>query len=298
MTAQAKPAGTRGDAAAASSAGERRQVTALFADLVDSTTLVDRLDPEDVADVMRGYQRCCERAIDRHEGFVAKYLGDGVVAYFGYPRAHEDEAARALHAAQDILDALAVFARESGVDGLAARIGVATGMVMVRDAETREGLEVYGACPTLAARLQSAAHPNGIVVSETTRRLAGGLFAFKDLGTLRLKGFKAGVNAYSLEGRRRTSSRFAALRPGRATPFVGRGAELAELERLWRSAMDGSGRAVLLAGEPGIGKSRLADALRERLNEGEHASFASNARPVAAAACCTRSWNGSSARPG
>lgn len=265
MTAAASPE-------AALSEAERRQLTIMFCDLVDSVGLSIRLDPEDLRDVMGEYYRACARSIDQYNGYVARYLGDGVLIYFGYPEAHEDDAGRAVRAALDLVQTVAGLRGEleSFPDlDLRVRIGVATGLVVV--GEERSGVmaemgAVTGEAANLAARLQALAGPNGIVVSALTRQLAGEAFAYRDLGPQQLKGFSRAMAAYQVVGEREISR--LAARSASMTPFVGRDAELAMLLDAWQSAATGRGRVMIIAGEAGIGKSRIAAEAWRRINHG------------------------------
>jgi class 3 adenylate cyclase len=255
-----------GLAAAPSSEAERRQLTVMFCDLVGSTALSARLDPEDLRAVVGAYHRCVAAVIDRAGGFVAKYMGDGVLAYFGYPRADEHDAERAIRAGLAIVEAVTGLDIAAGIP-LQVRVGIATGLVVVGDligeGEARER-GVVGETPNLAARLQSLAQPGTVVIALSTRRLTGGLFDYEDLGAIEIKGFFEPVVASRVLRESGAESRFEALRaPG--TPLVGRDEELAMLERRWQQAKSGEGGVVLLSGEPGIGKSRLAQTLIERL---------------------------------
>ncbi|MGE3294947.1 MAG: AAA family ATPase, partial [Geminicoccaceae bacterium] len=247
--------------------GERRQLTVLFCDLVGSTELAGRLDPEDLREVIRAYQDACAGAIARFEGHVAKFMGDGVLAYFGFPRAHEDDAERAVCAGLQAVRAVDALAPCAGAP-LAARVGIATGLVVVGDL-VGEGVaqeqSVIGETPNLAARLQALAEPGGVVVASSTRRLLEGLFEYADLGIHNLKGFAAPVRAWRVLGSSRAEGRFEARHVAGLTPLVGREHELGLLLDRWRQAKDGEGQVVLLGGEPGVGKSRLVRALRERL---------------------------------
>ena len=252
---------------AAPRAAERRQLTVMFVDLVGSTELSARLDPEDMGAVIRGYQQCCAEVVERWGGHVAKYMGDGVLAYFGWPRAHEDEAERAVRAGLALVAALARLETTAG-EPLAARVGIATGLVMVGEligeGAAREEA-VVGETPNLAARLQALAAPGSVVISQATRRLVGGVFELDDLGPRRLKGFAEPLAAWRVEGEGQAEGRFEARQTAGLTPLVGRDAEMALLLRRWQQAKDGERHVVLLSGEPGIGKSRLVREMRERL---------------------------------
>ncbi len=245
---------------------ERRQLTVMFADLVGSTELSQKLDPEDLRDINRAYQDAATAAIEEFGGYVARYMGDGVLAYFGYPRAHEDDAERALRAGLELIDSVSRL--ETGV-ALTVRVGVATGPVVVGDI-VGEGASqesaVVGETPNLAARLQGIAEPNTVVLSAATRHLVAGRF---DLDTMRpqtLKGIDQPVQAYRALAVRDVS-RFDAARERRITPLVGRDEELGILQRRWRLAVEGEGQAVLLSGEAGVGKSRIVRALQDSLAE-------------------------------
>ena len=254
---------------------ERRQLTVMFVDLVGSTALSHQLDPEDVRDVIRAYQNTVAEEITRFEGHVAKYMGDGILAYFGYPQAHEDEAERAVRAGLALVEAVQELCTPAGAP-LAARVGIATGLVVVGDllgeGAAREEA-VVGETPNLAARLQALAEPGAVVVAASTRRLLGGLFALTDLGPVRLKGFAEPLAAWRVEGEGRAEGRFEALHGGHLTPLIGRGHELGILLERWGWAKDGDGQVVLIAGEPGIGKSRLLRALREELSGEPHVAL-------------------------
>ena len=248
---------------------ERRQLTVMFYDLVGSTSLAAELDPEDMGDLIRAFQRATARAVMRFDGHVAKLMGDGALVYFGYPRAHEDDAERAARAGLAVVEAVRALGRERGL-ALEARGGIATGLVVVGElmgeGEARER-GVVGGTPNLAARLQALAMPDTVVVSESTRRLLGETFLLKPLGPQSLKGFAAPVPAWAIVREAENASRFEALRAERMTPFVGRDQEVALLLDRWRDATKGKGQVVLLSGEAGIGKSRILTALRECIGE-------------------------------
>jgi class 3 adenylate cyclase len=250
---------------------ERRQLTVLFCDLVGSTALSAQLDPEDMGRVIRAYHSCCAQTIESWGGHVAKFMGDGVLAYFGWPQAHEDDAERAVRAGLALVQVVARL-KASG-QPLAARIGIATGLVvvgeLVGEGEAQERA-VIGETPNLAARLQALAEPGSVVISQATRGLVGRLFELTDLGPTRLKGFAEPLAALRVEGEGRADGRFEALHGQRLTPLIGREHELAMLLERWAWAKDGDGQVVLIAGEPGIGKSRLLKALRQRLSGEPH----------------------------
>jgi class 3 adenylate cyclase len=249
-------------------AAERRQLTVAFVDLVGSTALSARLDPEDLREVMGAYQRLVAEVVGRFDGHLAKYLGDGVLAYFGYPRAHEDDAERAVRAALELAGAVEGL-RPRADAALRVRVGIATGVAVVGDligeGASREEA-VVGETPNLAARLQALATPGTVVIAEGTRRLLGGLFEYEDLGACPLKGLPEPVRAWRVIGAGRAESRFEARQTAAAlTPLVGREHELGLLLDRWERAREGEGQVVLLSGEPGIGKSRLVRAFEDRL---------------------------------
>ena len=250
---------------------ERRQVTVMFSDLVGSTALSARMDPEDLREVISAYHRCVAETVRRCGGFVAKYMGDGVLAYFGYPRAHEDDAERAVQAGLALVEAVPKLDTAAGVS-LQVRVGIATGLVVVGDligAGAAQEQAVVGETPNLAARLQALAEPGAVVISASTRRLTGGLFDYRDLGAVALKGFADSVPAWQALGASAAESRFAALHAS-TTPLVGRGEEIELLLRRWEQAKGGDGCVVLVSGEPGIGKSRIAETILEWLSGEPH----------------------------
>jgi class 3 adenylate cyclase/tetratricopeptide (TPR) repeat protein len=254
--------------AAAADAAERRQLTLMFCDLVGSTTLSASLDPEDLRAVISAYHRCCAETVERHGGFVAKYMGDGVLVYFGYPQAREHDAEHAVEAGLALVDAVPGLVTPAGAP-LQVRVGIATGMVVVGDlvgSGQAQERGVVGETPNLAARLQALAEPNAVVIAAGTRRLLGGLFELEDLGPQDLKGIPGPVPAWTAKSVRRIESRFDALHAGdRLLPLAGRAGEVESLARCWAKAAAGEGQAVLLSGEAGVGKSRLVADLIERL---------------------------------
>jgi class 3 adenylate cyclase len=254
---------------ARSDSAERRQLTLMFCDLVGSTALASRLDPEDLPEVIGAYHGCVADMIGRYGGFVAKYMGDGVLAYFGYPSAHEDDAERAVRAGLAIVEAVRQVPTPKL---LQVRIGLATGLVVVGDligSGAAQEQAVIGETPNLAARLQALAGPDEIVIPENTRRLVGNLFEYESLGDVEVKGLAAPVLAFRVVRESRVGSRFEALRTGE-TPLVGREEEIELLSRRWARAKAGTGRMVLISAEPEIGKSRLAEAFRESLEREPH----------------------------
>lgn len=253
------------------SGAERRQLTVMFADLVGSTALSARLDPEELRDVIGAYHRRCAEVITSSGGFVAKYLGDGVLAYFGYPQAHEEDAEQAVRAGLALIDAVAKL--DAGqATLLRVRVGIATGVVVVGDLLGEGAAQeqaVIGETPNLAARLQGLAEPNTVVIADNTRRMLGGLFDYRDLGTLPVAGIDYPVHVWRVLGASLVGDRFEALRSA-STPLIGREEEIALLTRRWERAKAGDGSVVLIVGEPGIGKSRIAQTLLEQLGKEPH----------------------------
>jgi class 3 adenylate cyclase/predicted ATPase len=250
---------------------ERRQVTVMFSDLVGSTALSARMDPEDLRELISAYHKCVAETVRRFGGFVAQYLGDGVLVYFGYPEAHEDDAERAVRAGLELIAAVIALKTPAA---LQTRVGIATGLVVVGDLMTGSGEAhergIVGETPNLAARLQGIAEPNTVVIAEGTRKLLGTLFELQDLGSKDLKGIAGPVHVWSALRASSVESRFEALHAGGLTALVGRDEEIELLLRRWARAKTGEGQVVLLSGEAGIGKSRLTAALSERLATEPH----------------------------
>ncbi|MBI2740871.1 MAG: AAA family ATPase [Rhodospirillales bacterium] len=250
---------------------ERRQVTVMFCDLVDWPALASLLDPEDLREVVSAFHGCVAAIVRSHDGFVAKYMGDGVLTYFGYPYAHEDDAEQAVRAGLALVGAVGLI--EGAKRKLSVRVGISTGIVVVGDligSGPAQEQEVVGETPHLAARLQAIAEPNTVVIGPSTRRLLGGLFEYSDLGAVGLKGFAEPARAYRVLRPSDVESRFEALRSTELTPLFGRDDEMELLLRRWERAKAGEGQVVLVCGEPGIGKSRVAATLRSRIEVQPH----------------------------
>jgi len=250
---------------------ERRQLTVMFCDLVGSTALSTRLDPEDLQGIIGAYHRCCAEVITKSGGFVARYLGDGVLAYFGYPQAHEDDAEEAVRAGLALVEVVAKLDAGQATP-LQMRVGIGTGLVVVGDligGDATHKNEVVGETPNFAARIQALAEPDTVVIDGNTRRLLGGLFEYRPLGPVCVKGFRDPVLIWQVTGNSAVESRFKALR-ATTTPLVGREEEIDLLLRRWQQAKAGDGCVVLITGEPGIGKSRLAHTLLEQLRDETH----------------------------
>jgi class 3 adenylate cyclase/predicted ATPase len=247
---------------------ERRHLTVMFCDLVGSTMLAGELDPEDLAEVIRRFQTVCTGTLENAAGHAARFMGDGVLAYFGYPQAHEDDAERAVRAGLELVAKIGQLLLPSG-EPLQARVGIATGLVVVgeilREGSAQEQAAV-GITPNLAARLQTAADPNAVLVAESTHRLLGNVFVYEGVRSYQLKGFAEPVSAWRVVGERIVGSRFEAQRSGTLTRFVGRQHELQQLLRLWEQSKRGEYHVALLSGEAGIGKSRVSKTLRDRLD--------------------------------
>jgi class 3 adenylate cyclase len=249
---------------------ERRQLTVMFCDLVGSTALSTQFDPEDLRDLIGAYHRAVATVVAGFDGFVAKYMGDGVLIYFGYPRAHEDDAERAVRAGLGLIDSIGRL--DAGAAKLRVRIAIATGLVVVGDLigeGSAQEQTVVGETPNLAARLQAMAAPGTLVIAAGTRQQIGELFDLEDLGPQHLAGFAGPQHAWRVLRESAEVSRFEALRSG-TTPLVGRGEEIEVLLRRWQRAKTGEGRVVLISGEPGIGKSRLTAALSEHIGNEPH----------------------------
>jgi class 3 adenylate cyclase/tetratricopeptide (TPR) repeat protein len=255
-----------------SAPGERRQLTVMFCDLAGSTELSARLDAEDLRSVIGAYRAACAQVISAYDGFIAQFLGDGLLVYFGFPHAHENDAERAVRAGLDIVAAIPRL-ETAAQKQLAARVGIATGVVVVGDliAEgASEGRAVVGETPNLAARLQTIAKPGTVVLSASTRRLAAGHFEYRDLGAVALKGLGERIAAWQALGPSAVESRFEAEHGINLPPLLGRHEEIELLSRRWRQAEQGEGCVVLLTGEPGIGKSQIALTFQQRLQAEPH----------------------------
>jgi class 3 adenylate cyclase/predicted ATPase len=251
---------------------ERRQLTVLFCDLVGSTAFSATVDPEELIGIMRRFQGTCDAVITGHGGTVARFMGDGILAYFGYPKAHEDDAESAVRAGLDVVAKIGQLLLPSD-EPLQVRVGIASGVVVL-DTTIGEDLSeqqvAVGETPNLAARLQSLAAPNTVLVASSTRRLLGGVFVCDDLGPHEIKGIPQPILIHRILGERVVESRFDAIRDGKLTRFVGRQRELQELLGLWKRANDGKGQIALLCGEPGIGKSRISNVVEGSIAEDPH----------------------------
>jgi len=257
------------------STSERRQLTVLFCDMVGFTRLSYKLDPEAMQVVLRTYEEACETCVNRYEGYVFRVLGDGVVAFFGFPLAHEAEAERAVRAGLDIIESIARL-HFAGAGRLQVRIGITSGMAVIASGERN----AVGETINLAARLQTIAKPGSVVISDSVRRMAGGGFEYEDMGEKELKGVSGPTRVYRVLGVSRAESRFEAATQRELTPIVGRDAEISALLDDWRQVEQTSvGRAVLLRGESGIGKSRMASALRERIEDDNHRTLVFQCSP-------------------
>jgi class 3 adenylate cyclase len=274
---------------------ERRQVTVMFSDLVGSTAVSACMDPEDLREVISAYQKCVAETVQRFGGFVAKYMGDGVLIYFGYPQAHEDDAERAVRAGLEL--GAAVGGLKTHVP-LQTRVGIATELVVVGDligSGASQEQAIVGETPNLAARLQGVAEPNSVVIAESTRKLVGNLFELQDLGAQDLKGISGPIRVWLAVRPASVEGRFEAFHASGLTELIGREEELELLLRRWSKAKTGEGQVVLLSGEAGIGKSRLTAALLERLAAQLHTRLLYFCSPQYKTAPCIRSsarWSG------
>ncbi|HEV8718478.1 MAG TPA: adenylate/guanylate cyclase domain-containing protein [Candidatus Binatia bacterium] len=259
-----------------SAGAERRHLTVMFCDLVDSTRLSGQIDPEDYRAVVRAYQSTCAEVIQRFDGYIAQYLGDGLLVYFGYPQAHEDDARRAVRAGLGIVGAMETLnthlEQRHGVR-VAVRLGIHTGLVVVGEVGSggRQENLALGETPNMAARLQGLAAPDTVVISADTFRLIQGYFTYEYLGAHTLRGVAAPVHVYRILGESGVQSRLEAVAPTRLTPLVGREEEVTLLQRRWEQTATGLGQVVLLSGEAGIGKSRLVQVLKDHVTREPHA---------------------------
>jgi class 3 adenylate cyclase len=249
---------------------ERRQLTVMFCDMVGSTALSEQFDPEDVRDIIADFREKCVSVVKSYEGFAARYLGDGILVYFGYPNAHKDDAERSVRAALEIVRSLS-SARASDA------CGAVVGDLVGQDTEERDS--AVGEAPNLAARLQALAPPNGVVIASSTQSLLKGKFDYQDLGFHALKGISAKAQAWLVVRPSRAETRFAAVMGSRLTPLVNRTEEVALLFTRWQQAKAHEGQVVLLAGEPGIGKSRIVQELRERIAGDQHGQVSFQCSP-------------------
>jgi class 3 adenylate cyclase len=267
-----KTSGVESRAVPPEDTAERRQLTVMFCDLSGSTALSARLDPEDMRHVIRAYQDACSGVVARYDGFLAKFMGDGILAYFGFPNAHEDDAERAVRAGLEVVGVVGAL-RTRAKDKLQARIGIATGLVVVGDLVgkgTAQEQAVVGDTPNLAARLQGIALPGQVVIAEVTRRLLGDVFDITHLGGQSLKGIAGQPSAYGVISERVAASRFEARASGARSIMVGRDHELALMLERWKQAKASEGQLVLLSGEAGIGKSRLTHGMIDALSPEVH----------------------------
>jgi len=270
---------SRAEPRGSSLAGERRHLTVLFCDLVNSTSLAAQLDPEEWREIVADYHRAAAQAIERYSGHVAQYLGDGVMAYFGYPEAHDNDAERAARAGLAILDAISKLNQASTRPELSARIGIDSGMVVV-GASAGKDADVFGDTPNIAARVQAAAKPGTVVITDATHRLVSGLFVVDQLGAQVLKGIERPVELYRVMQPSGVRGRLEAAAASRGlTPFVGREDELRVLMSRWERALDGEGQVALIIGEAGIGKSRLLQRFHEQIGSTPHTWIEAHAGP-------------------
>jgi class 3 adenylate cyclase len=251
----------------------------MFSDLVGSTALSVRMDPEDLREVISAYQKCVAETVQRFGGFIAKHMGDGVLVYFGYPQAHEDDAERTVRAGLELVAAVGQLKTHSP---LQTRVGIATGLVVVGEligSGASQEQAIVGETPNLAARLQALAEPNSVIIAESTRKLVGNLFEFENLGAKDLKGIGGPAQAWAALRPSSVESRFEAMHASGLTELIGREEELELLLRRWSKAKTGDGQVVLLSGEAGIGKSRLTAALLEHFANEPHTRLRSFCSP-------------------
>jgi class 3 adenylate cyclase len=260
-------------------AGERRHLSVLFCDLVGSTEMAARLDPEEWRETVAGYHRVAAEAITRFGGHVAKYLGDGVMAFFGYPEAHDNDAERAARAGLAILDAIAELNEQSGRRKLSARVGIDSGAVVVGASAGKEA-DVFGDAPNIASRVQSAADPDTVLITDAVHRLISGLFIVEDRGAQPLKGIERPSQLYRVIQPSGVRGRLEATASARGlTPFVGREDELRSLANRWDRVLEGDGQVALIIGEAGIGKSRLVQRFHEQIKGTPHTWVEAAAAP-------------------
>src|SRR5437773_6512593 len=275
LTAACQPTGTVSSATAVPPSLEQhreaefRQITVMFCDLVGSTQLSEKLDPEDLQKLIDAYRVGCSAAIGRYGGEVARYFGDGVMAFFGWPRAHEDDAVRAIHAGLEIVSGVTKI---SGPVTLNCRVGVCSGPVVVGEIGDSGtwSMDAVGETPNIAARLQTLAAANTVLISESTRRLVWAAFEFQDVGLQELKGVTEPLHVYRVLSAKNTASRFEAAHTGSLTPLVGRSTELSLLLDRWQKVKEGDGQVILLSGIPGVGKSRLLHELKSHIQQEPH----------------------------
>ena len=275
----------RSDDRSADAEAERRQLTVMFCDLVGSTALSERLDPEDLREVIRAYQDVCAEAIGQYDGYLAKYLGDGVLAYFGYPQAHEDDAARGVRAGLAILDAMKPLNARLQAQmalSLAVRVGIHTGLVVAGEmggGDVREERAIVGETPNVAARLEGLAEPDGIVIGPLTHKLVVGQFDCRALGPRSVKGISDPIPVYAVRGELRIASRFEATHGAGLDALVGREREVGFLLDRWERAKEGAGQVVVLSGEAGVGKSRIMQEIRNRICGERHVGVSYQCSP-------------------
>jgi class 3 adenylate cyclase len=258
----------------------------MFCDLVGSTSLSEQLDPEDLRDLVRAYQEACAEVIDNYDGYIAQYLGDGLLVYFGYPLAHEDDAQRAVRAGLEIVGAVGAI-HESSLQSrlqqtLQVRIGIHTGLVVLGEmggGKKRDMAAIVGETPNISARLQALAEPNAVVISPATYRLIEGLFDCRSLGMHTLKGISTPMEVYQVFQASAVRTRFEVAVTKGLTPLVGREQEVAVLLDRWEQAKEGRGQVVLISGEAGIGKSRLLQVLKNNISDDEHVRIESRCSP-------------------